>query len=71
MAKIDVEKYVYEVDVDASNANSIPISMGMMKGDILVFRGENDIVRLPVGTSGQVLTADPTAELGVRWADPS
>lgn len=71
MAKIVVDKYVYEVDVDASNPNAVPLGMGLMKGDILVFRGESDLVRLPVGSDGQVLTADSTAPLGVKWATPS
>lgn len=64
---IEVEKYVYEVEVDPSNPTAIPLSMGLMKGDILVYAGEGDIRRLPVGTAGQVLTADPDSELGVRW----
>ena len=67
MAKIVVDNYQYSVDINASSQNSIPISMGLMKGDILVYRGEGDIVRLPVGQDGQVLTADSTAELGVKW----
>lgn len=70
MSKIVVDKYVYEIDIDASNPNAVPIGMGLMKGDILVFRGEGDLVRLPVGNDGQVLTADSSAELGVKWADP-
>ncbi len=70
MSKIVVDKYVYEVDIDESNPNSVPLHMGLMKGDILVYRGEGDIVRLPVGSDGQVLTADSESELGVKWADP-
>ena len=38
----------------------------MAKGDILVFDGTT-LRRLPVGTDGQVLTADSTAPLGVKW----
>lgn len=68
MAKIVADKYVYEVSVDANNVNGIPLSVGLMKGDILVFRGEGDIVRLPAGTNGQVLMADSTTDLGVKWA---
>lgn len=70
MAMIVVDKYVYEVEIDAANPNSVPIGMGLMKGDLLVYRGEGDLVRLPVGTNGQVLTADSSSELGVKWATP-
>lgn len=37
------------------------------KGDILT-RNNSEIVRLPVGTNGQVLTADSTVPEGVKWA---
>ena len=70
MAKVVVDKYLYEIDIDADNPNSVPLTMGLMKGDLLVYRGEGDLVRLPVGTNGQVLTADSSAELGVKWANP-
>lgn len=63
---------VNQVVLDPENPmNAIPASMGLMKGDILVFRGENDVVRLPVGNDGQVLTADSSSVLGVKWATPS
>lgn len=39
------------------------------KGDILVFDG-TDYERLPVGSDGQVLTADSAEALGVKWATP-
>lgn len=71
MAKITVDKYVYKVDIDAANPGAIPIAMGLLKGDLLVYRGEGYLERLPVGTDGQVLTADSDSELGVRWADPA
>jgi len=38
------------------------------KGDIPVFDGGTS-QRLPVGTNGQVVTADSTETLGVKWAD--
>lgn len=37
------------------------------KGDILAM-GETVSARLPVGTDGQVLTADDASDLGVKWA---
>jgi hypothetical protein len=39
-------------------------------GDILV-RGASALGRLGVGTNGQVLTADSTQVLGVKWATPT
>lgn len=36
------------------------------KGDLIVFGKKNE--RLPVGTNGQVLTADSAQALGVKWA---
>lgn len=68
MVKVVVDKYVYQVDIDASNPNGVPLNIGLMKGDILVYRGDGDLVRLPVGTDGQRLTADSSSELGIKWA---
>jgi len=39
------------------------------KGDLIVFGKKNE--RLPVGTNGQVLTADSAQALGVKWATPT
>ena len=59
----------YHITVEAIDSiNRIPISIGLQKGDILVYKGEGQIDRLPVGTNGQVLTADSSAPLGVKWA---
>ena len=67
---VTVVEQVNQVVVDEDNpTGSIPMGMGLMKGDILVYRGEGDVVRLPIGTDGQVLTADSTSECGVRWKD--
>ena len=71
MANIVVDKYVYEVEIDASNPNAVPLGMGLMKGDILVYKGEGNLARLPVGSDGQVLTADSTSAFGVAWKTPA
>ena len=39
-------------------------------GDLLV-RDASTVTRLPVGTSGQVLTVDDSAAAKVKWADPT
>jgi hypothetical protein len=39
------------------------------KGDILTYDTANN--RLPVGTNGQVVTADSTQSLGIKWATPT
>ncbi len=38
------------------------------KGDIYVRDGNGDLIRLPVGSNTQVLTADSTVTAGVKWA---
>ena len=48
----------------------IPKSIGQLKGDIIVFRGEGDPVRLPIGQDGQVLVADSSTETGLKWVNP-
>jgi hypothetical protein len=40
-------------------------------GDVLVASSGNTPARVPVGTTNQVLTADPTQPSGVKWASPS
>lgn len=63
------EEKVYHVEIDQTGSyNVIPALTGLQKGDILVYRGPGDVVRLPVGAAGTILTADPTSELGVKWA---
>jgi hypothetical protein len=55
------EEINYRVDIRLVNA----------KGDILIGSTDNALGRLPIGTNGQVLTADSTQSLGVKWATPS
>ena len=66
---VTVNPQVFRIAPDEENiSGSIPMSIGLMKGDILVYQGEGHVVRLPVGTDGQVLTADSSSTLGVKWA---
>lgn len=52
--------------VTTANA-AIPASTLTTKGDLLA-RTTATLQRLPVGSNGQVLTADSTATVGVSWA---
>lgn len=40
------------------------------KGDLLVGTADNTVARLPVGSTGQALTVDPTTATGLKWATP-
>jgi photosystem II stability/assembly factor-like uncharacterized protein len=41
----------------------------LTRGDLIVGNQLGQPTRLPVGTTGQILTADPTAATGVSWFD--
>lgn len=52
------------------DGDKIPKSLVDAKGDLIVASANDVVGRLPVGTDGQVLVADTTAALGVRWSPP-
>lgn len=50
-----------------NNATNVGAGSGLSKGDIFVYNGSS-MVRLPVGSDTQVLTADSTQATGIKWA---
>jgi hypothetical protein len=55
----------------ATADDAVPESVVTAKADILVGASSGVVDNLAVGTNGQVLTADSTQTLGVKWATPT
>lgn len=60
----------YTTGVATADA-AIPETVVTAKGDVLVASASGVVDNLAIGTNDQVLTADSTQTLGVRWAAPS
>lgn len=52
----------------ASEVGAVPESLATAKGDLLIASSAGVVGRLPVGTDGQVLTADSSQTAGAKWA---
>ena len=59
-------KRVFNVTIDAvNNFGKIPMSIGEKKGDLIIFRGAGDPIRVPAGTvAGRILVTDPDSPYG-------
>jgi hypothetical protein len=60
----------YTAGVATADA-AVPESIVTAKADLLVASASGVVDNLAVGTNNQVLTADSTATLGVKWATPA
>ena len=60
-----------DLDIHCRSAKITTLTMpSLVKGDILAVNASGNLVRVAVGTNGQVLTADSTQASGVKWATP-
>lgn len=54
-----------------ADASGIPATIFDAKGDLIAASAADTAARLPVGTNGQVLTADSAESTGLKWATAS
>lgn len=59
----------YALDTDLNLY--LPKALVDAKGDLLVGTADDTVGRLPVGSNGQVLTADSAQTSGIKWATPT
>jgi hypothetical protein len=68
-----VTKYISDLETSVSSinttiANIVNKTIIDAKGDLIVGSADNLVDNLTVGSEGHVLTADPNATLGIKWA---
>lgn len=54
----------------SSSGSGIDPTLLDAKGDLIVASADDTPARLPIGSTGQVLTVDPAETTGVKWATP-
>lgn len=67
----DGDVFIYNAALDKWVPGAfLPVDPTTTLGDLIVQNG-SALDRLPVGTDGQLLTADSGADLGLAWTDPT
>lgn len=66
----DGDALIYNALIDELEFGPAMTDPTTTKGDLVV-RDSTSLVRLPVGSDGQILTADSTDSEGMKWAAPS
>ena len=71
-AQDNIQKKTWEVGIEPIDTyGSINASLGMMKGDLIIYAGDGDPRRFSAGsTAGKVIMTDPTSTLGWVLSDP-
>ena len=70
VVNVEVVKQEYTATVTPNTTNNISSDIGLMKGDLIVFRGNGDPVRFPAGNAAnKTLLTDPTSETGWTIGD--
>jgi hypothetical protein len=69
-AKVGIDSSTVTTSLDYKMARRISQELLDAKGDLIVASAADTPARLPVGTNGQILTADSAQATGVKWVAP-